>query len=133
MTRPEDDDRRTEEAWRSIVDNYGERPAVGEDAPGAVELPEVPTAPPSRGAEESQERFVPPPPPPLPRPRPRRALAWAGVLGAPVLLLVLLVLAADLPVGLDYALVAWFVGGFGYLVATMPSGPRDPWDDGSRV
>lgn len=131
MTRPDDDERGTEEAWRSIVDNYGERPAMPDDAPRAVEVPEV--AAPRPQIEESQERFVPPPPPPLPRLRPRRALAWAGVLGAPVLLLVLLVLAVDLPAAVGYALVAWFVGGFGYLVATMPSGPRDPWDDGSRV
>jgi hypothetical protein len=29
--------------------------------------------------------------------------------------------------------VAWFVGGFGYLVHEMPRSPRDPWDDGSRI
>ena len=34
---------------------------------------------------------------------------------------------------LAYALVAAFVGGFLYLVWLMPSGPRDPDDDGAVV
>ena len=32
-----------------------------------------------------------------------------------------------------YALIAWFVGGFTYLVLLMPRGPRDPDDDGARL
>ena len=34
---------------------------------------------------------------------------------------------------MSYALVAWFVGGFTYLVLQMPRGPRDPEDDGARL
>ena len=34
---------------------------------------------------------------------------------------------------IGWALVGWFVGGFGYLVRHMPRSPRDPWDDGSRI
>jgi len=38
-----------------------------------------------------------------------------------------------LPGWLAKGLVAWFVGGFVYLVLHMDRGPRDPWDDGARV
>jgi hypothetical protein len=79
------------------------------------------------------ERFVPPEPPPLPRVAPDRMLAWVGVLGSPVVLLACLLLSVGIPALLGYALVAAFVGGFGYLVWTMPREPRDPWDDGAQV
>ncbi len=59
--------------------------------------------------------------------------AWVGIFGSPTVLLVCLVLGIDLPRLLSYALVAAFVGGFLYLVAQMPSGPRDPDDDGARI
>lgn len=139
VTTPDDDARRTEEAWRSIVDHYGDRADLDDDQAPAeqrvVDLPDavLPDIEPTPVVEPAEERFVPPPPPPLPRPEPKRAVAWAGVFGAPAILLLLLVLGISLPALLDYALVAWFVGGFVYLVATMPSGPRDPWDDGSRI
>lgn len=138
-----DDERRTREdaAWRDIVDNYGERPELDEpQAPAVVHGPvERPAEwriedPEPRVAEPvDEERFVPPPPPPLPRPAPRRAVAWAGVFGVPLVILVSLVASLDLPSLLDYLLLAWFVGGFLYLVATMPRHPREPWDDGSRI
>lgn len=138
-----DDERRTREdaAWREIVDNYGDR----------AEVDDVPPPEPPRAAEPEpdvepevepqvavvrptdEERFVPPPPPPLPRPAPPRAVAWAGVFGVPLVVLVCLVFRLDLPALLDYALLAWFVGGFVYLVATMSRDPREPWDDGSRI
>lgn len=134
-----DDERRTREdaAWREIVDNYGERAEV-DDAP-QPEPPPLPVAAAEPEPEPTvvrpadEERFVPPPPPPLPRPAPPRAIAWAGVFGVPVVLLVCLVATLDLPTLLDYALLTWFVGGFGYLVATMSREPREPWDDGSRI
>ena len=74
---------------------------------------------------------MPPPPPPVPRPEPRRGLAWAGLFGAPVILLVALVFGVYLPGWLSLLLVAGFIGGFGYLVATMSNDPRDPGDDGA--
>ena len=133
-----------DDAWRAIVDNYGERPALPPDDPD--QAPEEALAggpPPYRPLDDpdaalartlgAEGRFVPPPPPPVPRPDARRAVAWAGVLGAPVLLLVLVVLAVPLPAWLAAAAGAWFVGGFAYLVAQMPRGPGDPWDDGARV
>ena len=77
--------------------------------------------------------FVPPTPPPLPPTTPARRMAWLGALVAPVVLLLSLVLSIDLPQVLALGLVAWFAGGFCYLVLTMSREPRDPGDDGARV
>lgn len=138
-----DDERRTREdaVWREIVDNYGERPTV-DDVPAAEPRPVAEPEPdpePDAQAEvavvrpAAEERYVPPPPPPIPRPAPPRAFAWAGLFGVPVILLVCLVATLDLPSLIDYLMLAWFVGGFVYLVATMSREPREPWDDGSRI
>ncbi|WP_435743961.1 hypothetical protein [Nocardioides sp. SYSU DS0663] len=154
MQRDDEDD-----AWRSIVENYGERPQIDDEPPPARERPTPPADDPApdpadvTGAagpghpghpedpdevdsdlgKADGERFIPPQAPPLPRPRGLRAVAWAGVLGAPAVLLVFTVLGVDLPDLVVQALVAWFVGGFVYLVWTMPRGPRDPWDDGAKL
>jgi hypothetical protein len=124
-----------DELWRSIVDNYGDRPQLADEAlpagPPPASAPssdEEPVAP-----AEDEERFVPPPPPPLPRPENKRLVAWVGVLGVPILLLILLLVSMRPPTLVAYALVAWFVGGFTYLVLLMPRGPRDPDDDGARL
>ena len=83
--------------------------------------------------EDHEDHFVPPPPPPLPVVEPRRKLAWGGLLGAPLLALVLIVLGVVVPGWMALLLVGGFVGGFGYLVATMGPSPADPWsgDDGA--
>ena len=141
MQREGDDD-----VWRSIVENFGERASLDPEdvAP--------PAAPPARRPEpvtwedepddlddpaptyaEDLDTYVPPEPPPLPIPEPDRGIAWIGVIGSPLLLLISLVIGLDLPDWVGYLMVAWFVGGFCYLVARMPREPRDPWDDGSRV
>ena len=52
---------------------------------------------------------------------------------SPFLLLVATVLRISLPTIVAWLLVAAFLGGFGYLVAQMPRGPRDPFDDGARL
>lgn len=150
MHREEDD-----EAWRAIVENFGDRadlddgepdpapgdassseaePAVPEDDLIRPERPEplaptpLPSAPPV-----DDDRFVPPEPGPLPVPAPDRGIAWMGVFGAPIVLLVSLLVGLDLPNWIGWLMVTWFVGGFVYLVQQMPREPRDPWDDGSRV
>lgn len=81
------------------------------------------------------ERFVPPPAPPLPRTSPARALAWFGLLGVPSVVLVLLVAGVSFPGWIALGFTAWFVGGFGFLVAGMRRGPRpdDGPDDGAVV
>ncbi len=85
---------------------------------------------------DDEGHFVPPPPPPLPKLDPRRKAAWIGLFGAPALTLVLLVLSIGVPQWFAFLLGLSFVGGFGYLVATMPdNGSSDPWsgDDGAQV
>ena len=119
-------------AWRSIVDNYGDRPEI-EDVEVAPPTPppvqhEEPEQPPPADLEE---HFRPPPPPPLPLPGPPRLLAWLGLFGVPTLVLVLLVAGVDLPGWMGLVLMVWFVGGFVYLVASMRPGSGDDYDDGA--
>jgi hypothetical protein len=143
----DDADRRAREeaAWQSIIEHYGDRPdvppldppePVPEPAPGPppYELP-AELGPRSWIPAEADERFVPPPPPPVPRPRGLRLVAWLGLFGVPTVVLVCIVLHVSLPSPLGFLGLLWFVGGFGYLVATM-SGPDDPddgWDNGAVV
>ena len=117
--------------WREIVANYGDRPVVDPEA--APEPEPQPAEPPELAPQSAwvEERFVPPPPPPLPRLPVDRLLAWSGVFLSPLILLVATVLQLDLPTIVSYLLVGGFLGGFGYLVANMPRGPRDPYDDGA--
>jgi hypothetical protein len=132
-----------DEAWRAIVDNYGERAALepteevpepsDERSEPADEEPELREEPVHLELVESDEGFVPPPPPPFPAPAPDRGLAWLGVFGAPAVLLISVLLRIALPSWLGWLLVAAFVGGFCYLVFTMPRTPREPWDDGAQV
>ena len=122
-----------DDAWRSIVENYGDRADIGpEEAP-------APAAGRDHAREDAddeawdEDRYVPPPPPPLPHVTPDRLAAWTGVFGAPTVLLVALLVGIHLPAWLGWLLVASFVGGFVYLVVQMPRGPRDPGDDGARL
>lgn len=145
----QDDD----EVWRSIVDNYGERPDL-EDQPGPADDAAAPAAEPTpedlpgpgrasfdprwdrrdpEPDQEQEERFVPPPPPPVPTTTKDRTVAWFGIFGAPAILLVTLVLGIRLPEIVNYALVMLFVGGFLYLVVRMNREPRDPGDNGARL
>ena len=119
-------------AWQQIVENYGERPDVP-DAPAAPAAPEVPLAeaPEVFHIELYDEQFVPPPLPPPPVIRPERKVAWVGLVGSPVLLVVLSLIDYSLPAVLTGGLVVAFLASFGYLVATME--PHDPDDDGARV
>jgi hypothetical protein len=116
-----------DEAWRSIVDNYGTRPQL----PG--ESTDEPVGRPDAWSPADDDHFVPQVPPPVPRPERPRLIAWIGVLGAPLALLVVAIFRVPVPAILVYALIVWAVGGFGYLVAMMPRGPQDPYDDGARL
>jgi hypothetical protein len=148
VTRPHGDEAEGEaedKAWRDIVDNYGDRvelepePDTSPDKdasrlpdPSLFGVVEEPRELRSDGLGE-EERFVPPPPPPLPRIAQDRLIAWGGLFGAPTILLIALVAGVSIPTLVAYALIAWFLGGFGYLVWQMPKGPADPWDDGARL
>lgn len=134
--QPDSDD----DAWRSIVENYGDRAELDADDHPAVPLAPEPLTEPLTwrdatyvAEEPDPDRFVPPAPPPVPHTTPDRLAAWLGVFGAPAVLLAALVLGVSLPGWLGYLLVAAFVGGFLYLVVQMPRGPRDPGDDGARL
>ena len=145
-----------EDAWRGIVENYGERVELEDEPP--AEVPADPTADlagdpagesasgqrlerlfrplpqPVEPDDELDDDFVPPTPPPLPKLPPDRFLAWVGLFGSPATLLLCLVLGVSLPPWLGYLLVAAFIGGFVYLVVNMPrSTDIDPWDDGARL
>ena len=161
--RDERDDRdktADELAWQAIVDNFGERVELDEppvDFPVELTTDEPPTPEPPAGPfggrfadasgfatyaareqpdpvdDDEIEGYTPPEPPPLPRLAPDRALAWAGVFGSPLVLLLTLLLSISIPSWLGYLLICGFVGGFVYLVVKMPREPRDPWDDGAQV
>lgn len=144
-TPPTDPSEAQERAWQAIVENYGERADLTTEEPE----PEAPVSSAPFGGRfgnltenlgndevftaEEDDTYVPPPPPPVPRTSPDRMAAWLGVFGAPTILLTAVILGITLPTLIGYALVAAFVGGFGYLVFRMPRGPRDPWDDGAQV
>lgn len=84
---------------------------------------------------ESRERYVPPPPPPLPRLGLVQQLAWLGVLGGPVVLLLAAVFTFPIPTWLELLAALGFVGGFVTLVLGMDNRSHDELDgdDGAQV
>lgn len=135
----EDDEELT---WRSIVENYGDRPEL-EDEPAPEPPPKVgsvfdgpvfnPTSDEIDRSLASEQGFVAPDPGWQPLPETRRLAAWIGLFAGPVFLLLAAVLHLRVPGWLIGLLVLGFVGGFVFLVWQMPREPRDPWDDGSRI
>lgn len=83
----------------------------------------------------SRERYVPPPPPPLPRLGPVQQLAWLGVLGGPVVLLLAAVFTLAIPTWLELLAALGFVAGFVTLVLGMDNRSHDELDgdDGAQV
>ncbi|TAK71072.1 MAG: hypothetical protein EPO13_00815 [Actinomycetota bacterium] len=77
--------------------------------------------------DDPGDHFVPPTPPPLPRGDTLTRLAWVGVLGGPLLLLVTYLLGWRLDRYLSALAVLGFVAGFVTLVARMRD---DRGDDG---
>lgn len=146
MNRPDDDARKADEdaAWADIVASYGDRPDFPEAPAPQVEAPEPEPVPDPDGYPavpreldaatwDDEGHFVPPEPPPVPRPEGVRAVAWFGLIGMPALVLLLTIVHYTPPSPIGLLMIVWFVGGFGYLVATM-NGPSDPdrgWDDGA--
>lgn len=148
--QPGDPEDPEDAAWREIVANFGDRVSLDESevvrpAPAEPEPePEPKPAEPEKGwfaiepiDLDGPARYEPPPPPPLPRPKPDRLFAWLGVLGVPVLTVLLVIIQQatgfDVPDWATVLLVLGFLGGFGYLIATMPRDRDDPWDDGAQV
>ncbi|MFT4264872.1 MAG: hypothetical protein QM572_15925 [Nocardioides sp.] len=134
-----------DEAWASIVANYGEHPEF-EPAPEPVvahvfddDVDDGPAW--SDAADEDDDVFLPgafvtPEPEPIGW-HGWRSVAWIGVLGSPAVALLwtflVQVTSWQAPTWLVYLLGAGFLGGFAYLVATMPKERDDPWDDGARL
>lgn len=107
-----------------------EEPAPALPRP-AFPVEEPPTATPLQ--EEDEDRFVPPLPPPAPPVPTGRRVAWATVLGVPLLFFLTALTGRTIPPGMAGLLAVGLVTAFVYLVATLPREPRDPWDDGSRI
>ncbi len=79
--------------------------------------------------------YVPPPPPPLPQLDPVNQVAWVGLVGGPLLLVIAVLFSIALPQFLSLLAVAGFVAGFITLVARMkdpPDDDRDP-DQGAVI
>ena len=122
-----------DDTWREIVENYGEAPdfPVAEPEPLPVEPDPDDVFEPTY--LEDEERYVPPTPPPIPRPEPLRLVAWGGVVLAPAILTIAMIINWRMPGILSLLVISWFLGGFGLLVWQLPKGPSDPWDDGARL
>ncbi|HEX7739462.1 MAG TPA: hypothetical protein VF426_07425, partial [Marmoricola sp.] len=104
-------------AWEDIIAHYGDRAPVELPDPAAPrQAPEAPfPASPDDGSDEfanawwaREEHFVPPTPPPAPLPAGPRGVAWLGVLGSPVAMLVLVLLHVAIPSWLGLLLFAGF-------------------------
>ncbi len=76
------------------------------------------------------DHFIPEPPPPLPRGNPVTWLAWIGVIGGPITLLLLAVLWRNAPTTIIVIPVIGLLGGFLTLVARLPRGRPDDEDRG---
>lgn len=138
----EGNEAREEAQWRSIVENFGERVDLPDEEPVEAAYRDEPAGDVYEGPAElagslsaDDDRFVPPPAPPVPRAHGLRLMAWLGLFGVPTLALVAVVFSIRLPSPVGLLMLVWFVGGFGYLVATMGrgQGPDSGWDDGAVV
>ncbi len=112
-------------------DTNGPRDAARSGA-GSAEWPEQ-RVPSRRPVEDPTDHFEPPAPPPLPVADSTTRLAWAGVVGGPVLLLLSVVLGWELASWAQVAGVTAMVVGFVTLVARMRDGSEDDGGDSGAV
>ena len=97
---------------------------------GVVEGAEQPEEEPE---ERDEEHYVPPPPPPLPKMDKHTKLAWVGVVGGPIFLILFTALSwSPIPYATFFAIAA-FVGGFAWLVYHMKDDGPNYGDDGAVV
>jgi hypothetical protein len=84
--------------------------------------------------DDPEDRFVPPEPPPITSTTDLASrLAWLGVLGGPLLLLLAALTVSRLPTIVVILALAAFVGGFITLVVRLPRERDDGPDDGAVV
>ncbi|GAB2740215.1 hypothetical protein [Streptomyces bullii] len=81
-------------------------------------------------SEDDEGHFVPPEPPPLPEADATAKFAWLGVLGAPVLLLLAVLLGWDMTWWLATVCIGGFLGGIATLVMRMKPDDEDDDDPG---
>ncbi|MGN6721678.1 MAG: hypothetical protein ACTHJM_03585 [Marmoricola sp.] len=124
-----------DEAWASIVENFGERAQLSEEdiTPAPINL--IPIEPePMPSILESDDHFVPEEVPRVGLADGPRGAAWLGLLGAPTLFVIALLTGITVPSWLSLFAVVAFLVSLGYLISTMSRGhDDDPWDDGARV
>ena len=116
-------------SWRVLRRSEPEDPedegwGVPEDRP-RLDLPDQ--------VEIEEEHYVPPPPPPLPRIDFHTKLAWVGVIGGPLFLILFTALDWSPIAGANFFAIAAFVGGFASLVYRMKDDPPNHGDDGAIV
>ncbi|MEV5428905.1 hypothetical protein [Streptomyces sp. NPDC052701] len=80
--------------------------------------------------EDDEGHFVPPEPPPLPESDATARFAWLGVLGAPVLLLLAVLLGWEMTWWLATLCIGGFLGGVATLVMRMKTDDEDEDDPG---
>jgi len=85
--------------------------------------------------DPADDHYIPPVPPPLPRLDPATKLAWIGLFGGPLYLLISTAVGATISGLAAFLAVAAFVGGFVVLVLRMDNGrpPDSGSDDGAVV
>jgi hypothetical protein len=83
--------------------------------------------------DDEQDRFVPPEPPPITSTDLLSRLAWLGVIGGPLFLLVAALVWRTLPTFVVIIALGAFIGGFITLVARLPRDRGDGSDDGAVV
>jgi hypothetical protein len=131
-----------EQVWADLVDAFHASPDEDPRWPPPADpgLDADDPAPPSASDQDpirppaaAEDHFVPPPPPPLPRGDSVSRLAWAGVLGAPVFLVVAVALGWRLPSWATMLAVIALIAGFATLLTRLRGhDPHDP-DDGAVV
>lgn len=82
--------------------------------------------------EEPEERYVPPPAPPLPRPTPPVFVGWLGICYA-ILVMFLLAFDVPLPDWMGWIAIAAFLGGLALLLSRLPRHRPPDDDDGARL
>jgi hypothetical protein len=83
---------------------------------------------------EDEGHFVPPPPPDIPEGTPIKRLAWAGLIGGPIALILIALTGWDAPRVVTIAAGLVTLAGFATLVWQMPDAREDSgWDDGARL
>jgi hypothetical protein len=129
-----------EDVWASLVASFN-APAYDAEGHAITERPSdaVPptlhqlAAPGPRDSELAPEddHYEPPVPPPLGHVDPVNALAWLGVLGAPIFFAMALWTGIDVEGWWGLAGVGGFIGGFGVLVSRLGPDREDDGDDGA--